>query len=548
MKVQPLARLYPVCFMKLSEMEPKKKRLLAVFCGVVAALLLAAAVGLVVFYKMAQHTVTFITAEGSTTMTVLSTDWVEMPAVEAPEKLNFTGWTDARGSRETRSSLHIYEDTVYTAHYITALETETHPAYLFEDEDGLFRADENLTRSEAAQAIYALLCGKVEEDGNFADVDASMACAKGTAQLKALGIVEGTHFNPEDDITWAELIDLFASFYCRVNDGTEFEVIRAKDYGYEAYCTAVSLGWFTAEDAPEPENSMTRREAAEFINRVLGRSSDPNLTLKETGPMPDCAPFDDAYIAFAEAAVSHTCEKNEDGSETWLESEPITQRYEGYVIVGNKLRDAGEDGLFAIGYNEDGFFFVDSGSFTSGNTELDDVVWAILSEITDSSMTQEEKLRAAYDYVVANFKYIGKHIYEEGETGWEVKEALEMFETHKGNCYSFAAAFWALARGLGYDAQAVSGICAPGTEHGWVQIFEGHQWYIYDTEIENTNPGLDRFKLDRTRYYTWGYNPDPQYLYELEQSEAEGITIAEWREKYLSDVYTGETPLERDGG
>ena len=61
-----------------------------------------------------------------------------------------------------------------------------------------------------------------------------------------------------------------------------------------------------------------------------------------------------------------------------------------------------------------------------------------------------------------------------------------MFSTGRGNCYNYAAAFWALARGLGYDAVAVSGTMGWDYEpHGWVTIVnaEGER-LTYDCETE----------------------------------------------------------------
>ena len=46
-----------------------------------------------------------------------------------------------------------------------------------------------------------------------------------------------------------------------------------------------------------------------------------------------------------------------------------------------------------------------------------------------------------------------------------------MYETEKGNCYNFAAAFAMLARALGYDAEAISGLVGGELQaHGWVEI------------------------------------------------------------------------------
>ena len=104
----------------------------------------------------------------------------------------------------------------------------------------------------------------------------------------------------------------------------------------------------------------------------------------------------------------------------------------------------------------------------------------------DHKLLDNKEIRAAYDYVRDGFQYLRRNFYDLGETGWEVEEALTMLSTGRGNCYNYAAAFWALARGLGYDAQAISGTMGWDYErHGWVVIYdESGTRLTYDTETE----------------------------------------------------------------
>ena len=98
-----------------------------------------------------------------------------------------------------------------------------------------------------------------------------------------------------------------------------------------------------------------------------------------------------------------------------------------------------------------------------------------------------------------------------GATGWEIEEAKTMFKDTRGNCYYFAGAFWALARGLGYDARAISGTCT-GTDqpHAWVIIaFDGED-YFFDPQWENNYHtrniyDKDMFMLSLDRVWWWGY-------------------------------------------
>ena len=87
-----------------------------------------------------------------------------------------------------------------------------------------------------------------------------------------------------------------------------------------------------------------------------------------------------------------------------------------------------------------------------------------------------------------------------------------MLTTGRGNCYNYAAAFWALARGLGYDARAVAGTMGWDYEpHAWVDIddAEGNR-LTYDCETEmayrrDGEYGKDMFAMSRWFAAGWNY-------------------------------------------
>lgn len=175
---------------------------------------------------------------------------------------------------------------------------------------------------------------------------------------------------------------------------------------------------------------------------------------------------------------------------------------------------------------DDGYFLKDgkvgqlqfgaNGRYTSGDAELDEYVANLLKGFIEANPDKDRYglLRVAYDYcVTGGFKYLKRNIYKTGHTGWEVADAKIMFETNRGNCYNFAAAFWALARGLGYDAYALAGTCTKTAQpHGWVQIeFDGED-YFFDPEwhydyIHDKREVKDMFKISLEDadwwYYKW---------------------------------------------
>ena len=184
----------------------------------------------------------------------------------------------------------------------------------------------------------------------------------------------------------------------------------------------------------------------------------------------------------------------------------------GFVNIAGYLYYVDESGGFVTDEEVDGIRLGADGRYTSGNAELDALVAEVLIVICEENGTREEMLRAAYDYARDSFEYLRRNYYSIGETGWETDEAYTMLTTGRGNCYNYAAAFWALARGLGYDARAVAGTMGWDYEpHAWVDIddAEGNR-LTYDCETEmayrrDGEYGKDMFAMSRWFAAGWNY-------------------------------------------
>ena len=137
-------------------------------------------------------------------------------------------------------------------------------------------------------------------------------------------------------------------------------------------------------------------------------------------------------------------------------------------------------------------YFREDGRYTSGSEELDRMVAGAIRKNTDEKMTRMDMLRAMYEYTRDHIKYVGFGNHEDsykaahGKDGWMVESAIYALENGTGNCYHFAATFAALARGVGFQAYAASGLIgSEDQEHGWVEIVDdsGEVWYS-DPETE----------------------------------------------------------------
>lgn len=88
------------------------------------------------------------------------------------------------------------------------------------------------------------------------------------------------------------------------------------------------------------------------------------------------------------------------------------------------------------------------------------------------------------------------------------------FEQHRGDCRTYAATFYQLAKGLGYNARYVYGYVprAGGgmVDHAWVEIDEGGTTYVYDPDFQYET-GRNGFKFRYKTSGTWRYS---NYHYE----------------------------------
>ena len=214
---------------------------------------------------------------------------------------------------------------------------------------------------------------------------------------------------------------------------------------------------------------VTRAEAAVILNALLDPESGD-----DPGAFPD---VEESYWAYDAIVLAARSEK------VWTSGEALPAP--GYLWVDGWLYYVQEDGHFLKDAWLGSLYFTPSGRYTSGSYELDGYVAAAIASHTDESMTREEKLNAMYLYVRDGFTYLRRHYYRLGDTGWALEEATTMYATGKGNCYCYAGAFWAAARGLGHDAKIVSGTYGKEkAPHGWVEILGEDGRLTYDVEIE----------------------------------------------------------------
>lgn len=231
------------------------------------------------------------------------------------------------------------------------------------------------------------------------------------------------------------------------------------------------------------EEILTRGQAAWILNRLLGREQETVSVEADTVGFWDVFPEHPHYADILEAACPH-----ESGSTSWEDVVLLPRQEPGWAIRQGKAMFFDEKGcLVRNTVTEEGLVLNANGFQTSGNAELDGLVAEVLWKLQQENpeLSREELLRAAYLHVRDDFFYLRKENLAFGATGWETHAAIEMFTTGKGNCYNYAAAFWALAQGLGYKAEAVSGTIGQSQDpHGWTELTIGGEIYYCDPESE----------------------------------------------------------------
>ena len=191
-----------------------------------------------------------------------------------------------------------------------------------------------------------------------------------------------------------------------------------------------------------------------------------------------------------------------DGSTYYLK--PDGSLFTGWLSEKDALYFFGNDGVMVKDATVGQYRFGKDGKLEEilpqEASPLAQCVTQILSSVTTPEMTADQKLLAAYQYILDHTSY--KRTYETPAGDWTGEYALEVFTTGKGNCFRYAAAFASLARGLGYETRVATGQihAARGgvTPHGWTEILIGEEWYLFDPDMEDAKKQDFYFKTYET--------------------------------------------------
>lgn len=392
-----------------------------------------------------------------------------------------------------------------------------HASYMNGTGQGRFQPGRVVTRAELAQMLNAVVMDFPESVPTYSDVAWEAWYAPAVERVTGLGLMTGTEdrFRPGDPATRAECAAALALLipYDAAGSGS-FPDVGPDHWACEAISRTAGQGLMCGDERGNfrPDDSLLRCEAAVVFNRLLGREPDMWAIKNLSGVQyfSDVSPDHWAYGEIVEATVSHRWTSNMDGSEGWVSAEvpsdavPIStpdpvfdpipdpepapsggpsaaglsdgaHRIDGrlyWVRGGEFVRDETVNALY----------FDENGCYTTGNADLDEQLNAIIEELTDDSMTRDQKLEALFNYCRDNFRYLKRPLISKDQTGWELDYALYFLQNGKGNCYNFSAAYCLLCRELGLPAYTVVGR-ALDSPHGWVECELDGTTYIFDPQL-----------------------------------------------------------------
>lgn len=120
---------------------------------------------------------------------------------------------------------------------------------------------------------------------------------------------------------------------------------------------------------------------------------------------------------------------------------------------------------------------------------------SIVAEITDDTMTLEEKCDAIYEYLWEDFVYN-----QSSETDLKtVDAAMKAFDIQRGNCYVLYAKAHYLYQSIGVKDMLVTGVRSGEggpVRHWWNMIKVGDKYYHMDSTPFNSQKGWNRLNTE----------------------------------------------------
>jgi len=199
-----------------------------------------------------------------------------------------------------------------------------HKAYIFGYDDGTFRADADMSRSEAA-AIFARLIAEAKGEtvngkATFSDVSSKDWYYGYVGYLEKYDIIKGYSdgtFRPDAPVTRAEFVTMAVRYYALFNEvkksdyTVNYTDLTKSYWAYSDIAYAKHIGWLNgyADGTFKGDNNITRAEVVTVTNHATERTPDEDYINKNVSVLNKFTDLKNnshwAYYDIMEAANTH---------------------------------------------------------------------------------------------------------------------------------------------------------------------------------------------------------------------------------------------------
>ena len=370
---------------------------------------------------------------------------------------------------------------------------------------GSFKPEKTVTRAELVQIIVTMSGRKTSGlKPSFADVPASHWAYRAIALAEASGWIKGSNglFRPDDGMTRAEAVTVLNSYLGRSADRAllsadptirYFPDVTPSDWFYYDVMEASIAHTAASSSVPEKWADATHYPTSlpDGFARVLGSirliKGGYFVNVEGSGRFDGVSYWSDANgNIYVNNGLLRLCDGT---SSLIIDGEPVTKT--GFYDTADGLYCI-ENGKVITNRYCNTLYFGPNGKYSSGNADIDSFIDGIISSVTWPGMTQEQKLRACYDYIYNNVDYRSNNNHVPrgaAPSEWTEEYMLRLINTGKGNCYCYAAEMYYMARRLGYwSANAVSGGVTPDNlDHGWSTVVVNGELLMLDPELDTSS-------------------------------------------------------------
>ncbi len=197
---------------------------------------------------------------------------------------------------------------------------------------------------------------------------------------------------------------------------------------------------------------------------------------------------------------------------------------QGYVTINGKLHYYDKNGKLMkngiVGTKEEGYYCADENGVCCQSEEMRLAAEFMMNKA--SGNTLDQRMKTGFNYMAMNFPYFRSYDHPKKASDMP-KQAIDMFENEKGNCFKYAAAFACVAKAAGYRSRVVVGT-TPGygtwTPHGWTEVYVNGNWLVSDPDFQMMYP------TPAYSYYMKSTHPNAvrvEARYEIEIIDGEAV-------------------------